>query len=105
MGEIDHRENETQDPAAQRGALCGGYLFRKKITVTLPPSEEKEKASDFSVKKDTKIGKPNGKISTSGRHTHIASFTIDPYDSAKLASGDQAEQERQHPLLSQRYLR
>jgi hypothetical protein len=34
MGEIDHRENETQDPAAQRSALCGGYLFRKKITVT-----------------------------------------------------------------------
>jgi hypothetical protein len=35
MGEIDHRENETQDPVAQRGALCGGYLFRKKITFTI----------------------------------------------------------------------
>jgi hypothetical protein len=103
-GDRPQRKRDTGPRRSERRPLWRLFVSEKNNRYTTP-FRRKEKASDFSVKKDTKIGKPNGKISTSGRHTHIASFTIDPYDSAKLASGDQAEQERQHPLLSQRYLR
>jgi hypothetical protein len=103
-GDRPQIKRDTGPRRSERRPLWRLFVSEKNNRYTTP-FRRKEKASDFSVKKDTKIGKPNGKISTSGRHTHIASFTIDPYDSAKLASGDQAEQERQHPLLSQRYLR